>query len=224
MVRRSGFCTSMTACGSGSARVAESGITYSRLVALLKVLLPLCALALLSTLFLLSRNVGGDLTNSIPFAQKDLEQRARDQQITAPFFSGKTSNGHLVQFTAKSARPDPQDPRKSSASGMDARIDFAEGSHLAFSADSAVVDSRDNSAILRGGVQIQSSNGYLIRTETLTTAMREIRAETPGMVSGRGPAGRFEAGRMEVFPSETTKEVTLFFTNGVRLVYTPVRK
>ncbi|WP_372885573.1 LPS export ABC transporter periplasmic protein LptC [Shimia sp.] len=204
--------------------MADGGLTYSRLVALLKVLLPLCALALLATLFLLSRNIGGDLSNAIPFARGELEQRARDQQITAPFFSGKTSQGHLVRFTARSARPDPEIAGRSSAREMDARIDFADGSHLVFTADSATVDTRDDAATLEGGVQIESSNGYLIRTEALTTAMRELRAETAGTVTGRGPAGRFEAGRMLVFPAETEDEVTLFFTNGVRLVYTPPKK
>ncbi len=204
--------------------MADNGITYSRLVALLKVILPLCALAVLSTLFLLSRNVSGDLVNAIPFSQKDLEQRAKDQQVTAPFFSGKTPNGHLVRFTAQSARPDQADPKKSSAREMDTRIDFVDGSHLAFSAASAMVNNHDHTATLKGDVMIESSNGYQIRTQELTTAMRELRAETPGKVSGHGPAGQFEAGRMMVFPAESSNKVTLFFTNGVRLVYTPLKK
>ena len=76
---------------------------YSRTVAYLKVLLPLTALALLSTLFLISRGI--DTEAVIPFAQKDIEERMRGQQLTAPFFSGTTSGGDEIMVTASTARP-----------------------------------------------------------------------------------------------------------------------
>lgn len=201
--------------------MADSGFTYSRLVAFLIVILPLCALGLLSTLFLISRDFGGDLSNSIPFAERELEKRARDQQITAPFFSGKTTGGHLVSFTAKTARPDPNDPAKSSAKEMAARIDLTDGSQLRFSSDLAQVNNHDHTVTLSGKVLIQSSNGYSVQTEELTSAMRELKAESPGLVAGNGPIGRFEAGKMEILPSGSSDEATLLFTNGVKLIYTP---
>ena len=55
---------------------------YSRMVTFLKVLLPLAALALLSTLFLISRGINTKAT--IPFAAHEIEERMRGQQITAP--------------------------------------------------------------------------------------------------------------------------------------------
>ncbi|MEO0504251.1 MAG: hypothetical protein AAFZ14_13070, partial [Pseudomonadota bacterium] len=67
---------------------------YSRFVAWLKVLLPLAALALLSTLFLLSRNT--DPIAAVPFADDELLDRVRDEQITGPFFSGTTTDGDRV--------------------------------------------------------------------------------------------------------------------------------
>ena len=76
---------------------------YSRMVALLKVLLPLAALALLSTLFLISRGVNIEAT--IPFADHEIEERMRGQQITAPFFSGTTAQGDEITVTASIARP-----------------------------------------------------------------------------------------------------------------------
>ena len=203
--------------------MAESGITYSRVVAFLKVMLPLCALGLLSTLFLLSRNVGGDSATAIPFAQVELEQRAREQQLTAPFFSGKTSEGHLVRFTAIRAFPDIEDLSKSRAEKMDARIDLADGSRLTFSADIAEVDSSTHTATLLGGVLINSSNGFTIRTNELTADMQELYAHSPGKVTGTGPAGDFEAGELVISQAEGANDATLFFTKGVKLIYTPVK-
>lgn len=203
--------------------MADRGITYSRIVAFLKVLLPLGALGLLSTLFLLSRNFGGEVSSTIPFAKQDLEQRAREQQITAPFFSGRTSDGHLVSFTAETARPDLTDPKKSSATKMDARIDLTDGSHMTLSADEAHVDNHTHLATLSGGVTIISSTGYTIMMDELTTSMREIAAQSKGKVYGQGPAGTFEAGLMTIEPSKDTDEATIFFTNGVKLIYSPAK-
>jgi lipopolysaccharide export system protein LptC len=56
---------------------------YSRTIAFLKVLLPLTALAILATLFLLSRSE--DTVATIPFAEDDVSSRTRDQQVTRPF-------------------------------------------------------------------------------------------------------------------------------------------
>ncbi len=202
--------------------MASAGITYSRLVAFLKVILPLCALALLSTLFLISQNIGGTSSGAIPFAKVDLEQRAREQQITAPYFSGKTSGGHLVSFTAERAKPNPEDASRSIADDMDAKIDLTDGSHLTFSSEKAEVSNQNHVATLRGDVVILSSNGYTLRTEELTANMREISAETSGEIHGDGPAGQFKAGKMEISSTDNPSEVTLFFTQGVKLMYTPM--
>lgn len=202
--------------------MADHGVTYSRIVAFLKVVLPLSALALLSTLFLISSKISGSSSNAIPFAKVDLEQRAREQQITAPFFSGKTSAGHLVSFTAETAKPDLEDPHKSQADKMDATIDLTDGSQLEFASKKAMINNRTFIATLKGDVVIQSSSGYTLRTEELHTNMRELGAESPSAISGDGPAGVFEAGKMVILPTENPNEVTLYFTNRVKLIYTPM--
>ncbi len=74
------------------------GDRYTRLISWLKVLFPLAALGLLSTLFLLSRAI--DPGQAIPFAEKEVQDRLRDQQITGPFFTGATSEGDELSFYA----------------------------------------------------------------------------------------------------------------------------
>lgn len=76
---------------------------YSRVVSYLKVALPLAALALLSTLFLISRTINTD--PSIPFADFELENRLRGQQVTAPFFTGTTATGQEITIAATKALP-----------------------------------------------------------------------------------------------------------------------
>ena len=196
-------------------------MTYSRLVAILKVVLPLLALGLLSTLFLVSHRIT-DSTGSIPFAKLDLAERAREQQITAPFFSGRTSGGHLVSFSAASARPDPDDPARSSAIKMDARIDFSDGSKITISSETASIDNSNHIATFAGGVLLISSLGYELRTDTLIAHMREGRLVAPKTLRGVTPGGTLEAGALEVTGGRTSGETTLFFSDGVKLIYEPV--
>lgn len=191
---------------------------YSQVVSWLKLLLPLAALALLSTLFMLSGKVDyGD----IPVAQRDLANRASNQQITAPYYTGATDDGALVSMTATSARPDPAGPGRVSADGLWTRIDLSDGSVLTLRADSAILDEPEDRADLTGNVRIESSNGYTVQTTGLTAAMRAVRAESTGPVTANGPAGTLDAGKLQITSDSAAGTVHLVFTNGVKLVYDP---
>lgn len=192
---------------------------YSRVVAWLKILLPLTALVILSTLFLFSRSI--DPTSTIPYADIDLEERARDRQVTAPFLAGATENGDLISFQASYAIPDPAIENRAIAQDVEARIALTSGTLLTFNADTGILDDPKDQAELRGRVIITSTTGYVVRTTQLTTGIREIRAETAGEVAASGPPGEFTAGKMLLRTAEGGKDAQLFFTNGIKLVYLP---
>ena len=195
---------------------------YSRMVAWLKVLLPLAALALLSTLFLFSRNI--DPTTTIPFTTIDLTERARDERITAPEFAGVTEQGHRIAFNAASAKPDLETPSRASAETLDARIDLTSGAVITFTAKGGVIDDTADRATLTGDVVVKSSTGYVVHTDELISGMRAIQAETPGPITGTGPPGDFSAGKMVMTNmAEPGKDpaIHLLFTEGVKLLYDP---
>ncbi len=192
---------------------------HSRIVAWLKIIFPLMALAILSTVFLLSRSV--DPTKTIPFAKIDLKERARDQRITAPHFSGASEAGDLLTFTADFARPDPDTPNRVVAQNLATEIRLVVGTLITFSSASGTIDEPADETILEGNVIIQSSTNYTVRTEKLITGMREVRAETAGLVDAVGPVGRFTAGKMLLTTDSDTGVTHLLFTNGVKLVYDP---
>ena len=189
------------------------------MVAWLKILLPLAALGLLSTLFLLSKNI--DPTTTIPFTTIDLRERAATQQVTAPEFAGATDDGDLISFRAVTARPDPERTSRLYAETLDARIDLSSGSVITFRAAGGVLDELSDRAELAGDVVIESSTGYTVTTDRLISGMREIHAETPGAVEGIGPPGEFSAGRMLITSGEVDDGVQMLFTGGVKLLYVP---
>ncbi len=193
--------------------------SYSRLIAWLKILLPLAALALLSTLFLLSRNI--DPTTTIPFTTIDLRERAQKQQITQPEFAGASEEGDLIAFRADTALPDPNDPSRAFAESINAKIDLKSGATIMFRANEGMLEESDDRVELEGGVLITSSTGYRVTTDRLISGMRSVHAETPGPISGKGPPGTFSAGKMLISNAGKDVGVQMLFTDGVKLLYDP---
>lgn len=191
----------------------------SRIINWLKILLPLTALGLLSTLFLVSRNI--DPTQSIPQSRADLESRTGNQQITEPNFSGVTQAGHQIAFVANSAQIDPEQAERVLANALVVRMNLAEGAQIDIVSQFGNVNDADGLAILEGDVVLTSSTGYRIETQKLTTQMREIAAESEGAITGDGPPGHLDAGKMTMTTDAETGDVHLLFTNGVKLIYDP---
>lgn len=192
---------------------------YSRLVGGLKIVFPLAALVLLSTLFLFSQN--REPTSSIPYARVDLRERIKEGVVNRPHFSGATRHGDLITFVAETAKPDSDDNTKAVALNLAARIDLVSGTQITFAAETGFLDSELGNAHLTGGVIVNSSTGYNIETEGLLTSLQEVSAETDGPVSGTGPAGQITAGKMVLTTDSDTGDAHLLFTNRVKLVYQP---
>lgn len=192
---------------------------YSRLVAWMKIILPLAALGILSTLFLISKTV--DPTDSIPLATIDLEQRAQEQGATNPAFAGVTSGGDQVAFQAVRALPDADDPEHLRASDVTARLSLISGTVIDITSDNADMHQTDYTATLEGNVHITTTTGYVVTTDTLWTRIDELYAETPGQVNGDGPPGELTAGKMLLTSNPETGQADLLFTDGVKVIYTP---
>ena len=190
---------------------------YSQFVAWSKILLPLAALALLSTLFLFSRSpVPGD--GNIPFA--DIEEIARDQRISAPRFAGVATDGSVVTVTADSARPGSAD------GGLDitrpaARIETTSGAIVEFRAGTGTIDPSGRHARLSGLARIETSTGYEMETTGLTADLEHGRVESDGALEARAPFGELTAGKLVIETPEGAESQLILFNEGVRLVYRP---
>jgi lipopolysaccharide export system protein LptC len=192
---------------------------YARAVAFLKVALPLLALALLSTLFLVSRAVTPPAT--IPFAPSEVRDRLTSQQLTGPFFSGTSARGDQIAFTAdRLNRPDGA-TGSSRAENIFVTVDFASGGQVTLAADLAVIDIAADTGELSGAVEIITSMGYELRSERLDVQLSDIHITSPGPVDGKTPAGDLEAGSMRLLVPTDGSDAQLIFTNGVKLLYQP---
>jgi len=189
------------------------------MVALLKVIFPLAALALLSTLFLLSRAM--ETETPIPFADKEIQDRLRDQQITGPFFSSTTADGDMLSFSAGRMLTVGARVGTNRAEDVLARLETAAGATFQLQANVAQLDIAGNTADLSGDVSMTTSTGYQVNTAQLTTLISALDLTTEGEVQAIGPLGRLTAGKMRVFAPKNTDATQMLFSDGVKLVYTP---
>ncbi len=192
---------------------------HTRVVGWLKVALPLLALAILSTLFLLSDRIDPDA--ALPYAEVDVEERAREPRMTAPTYAGTTSDGAALTLSADEARP-AADGAPAGAQGL--RLDLAtpDGAVTELRAVTAVLDETAREIVLSGGVTVTTSSGYRLETAELAARMDRSGLASRAPVTATGPVGELQAGGMELGQDNRTPGAYLLvFNQGVRLVYRP---
>lgn len=197
---------------------------HSRIVTGLRILLPLVALTLLSTLFLISREV--DPSRALPYATVDAEALARDPRITGPRLSGMTDDGTAVTLTAATVRISSGDAETLSAEGVDALFTAPDGARNRVTADAVQMDRLTDRMTLSGNVRLATADGYRVQTALLLARLDRTLLQSPGPVTARAPAGRLTAGAMTLTAAPSRDGGLaghrLLFTDGVRLLYEPV--
>lgn len=199
-------------------RAARDG--WSRLVGWLKVALPLAALALLSTLFLVSNRINPE--DAIPYAEVDVEARLKEPRMTAPSFAGTTSDGAALEVRAAETRPAVEGTRGQTATDVAARLSTPDGVVTELAAKAAEMGLDGDEVRFTGSVVVTHSLGYRVETETVTARLdvTRLRSDTPVRVEG--PVGQITADGMELAPAGTGGQGYLLVFNGrVKLVYRP---
>lgn len=190
---------------------------YSRLIAWLKILLPLGALILLSTIFLFSRST--DPIPTIPVLSGGIDP-SRGEQVGRPFYAGTTDQGHALTLTARQARALSQEDAGMTADDLRAILDVEDGNRITIDATVGEMDAGELLR-LREGVVLESSAGYTVRAEGFDAEMDRVRIDSTGPVEADGPGVTLTAGKLRVGETGGTAEIELLFTGGVKLIYTP---
>lgn len=190
---------------------------YSRLIAWLKILLPLGALALLSTIFLYSR--GTDPIATIPMLTGGADP-TQTEQVGSPFYAGTTENGQGLTIAARQARFSDSENSGMIADDLRAVIDVSDGSRIVIDATLGQIEDGDR-LLLRDGVTLESTSGYTIRTQGLDAEIERIAIESTSEVEADGPGLTLSAGKLRVEEVESTQDIQFLFTDGVKLIYIP---
>ncbi|MBV1867400.1 MAG: LPS export ABC transporter periplasmic protein LptC [Marinosulfonomonas sp.] len=196
--------------------------SYSRLILSLKITLPLLALAILSTLFLVAKSLNP--AQSIPFAKVDVQELSRAQGIGNPAYSGMSLGGSAITVTADKAVPDSGGSQDLTASNLRAVVQSPDGFKTEITATVARIENSTKTAQLSDGIKISTSTGYSVVTDNAFARLDLSELSTGGTVTADGPMGLVTAGQMvmtQQFHDGGDNGYVLVFKNGVNLIYTP---
>lgn len=191
---------------------------HSQLVGILKIGLPLLAVALLASLFVLPgeerRGTG------LIFTEADLESLGQGLRVTEPVLTGSTREDDPFRFTAEVVVPDAAPPTRADIEELEGEIRFIGGQRFTLAAPVADVDLETQVMNLSGRVTVTSSDGYRVSADAVTVDLLAGTLEAEGNIDGSGPMGAIAAERMTIVPAETGEGRRVFsFGNGVRLRY-----
>lgn len=200
--------------------MALSDSSYSRLVAWLKLILPLLALGILSILFFLARTVDPEL--SIGIAEEDVVELANQSRLSAPSYLGVGPDGTAISLTAASARPDPQQDTMLLATDVSGRIEPQDGSWVTLRSDNARLDTSDSSVRLMDSVVLETSTGLRVEAESLDASLEAGEVSSKDRVTATAPFGTLTANAMRyTSDADGGDQNLLVFSDGVKLIYQP---
>lgn len=189
---------------------------HSRVVAILKITLPLLALAILSSLFLFSRPI--DPEDAIPYADVEIAERLAQPRMSGAGFSTVTSDGATLTLSAERAAPKTGGAE---VTGLSGNLKTADGAETTITAAKGNLDRSKAALDLTGGVTLTTSTGYQVTTDSLSLGTDRSFAESAGPVSVAAPMGDLTAGGMRMSRDSVDAPYLLVFNKGVRLIYQP---
>lgn len=186
----------------------------SQMLRVLKIFLPLLAVAILSSLFLFSRGITIDGT--LPFANFDLADRLREPKMTEVRLATTTQKGSLVDLSADAVVP--KTASQTLARNAKGTITPTQGDATTFTAPQVLYNEQTARANLSGGVHV-ITGAYTMVTEAMDVDLAAGRLQSRSQVNAQGPLGTLQAGGMIV--QENEGSLYLYFNSGVQLVYLP---
>jgi lipopolysaccharide export system protein LptC len=191
--------------------------SYSFFITWIKTLLPIAALGMLSTIFLFSGKV--DVTQSLPYAELNVEDIIREQRITKPYFTGISESGIEFALSAAYATPNASQPSILDVSELRVEFKTPQGNTAEITAGLGVMNAGTKSAKISQGVRLASKLNFWITTETLDIDFNDSYASTNGPFKGVFSLGSIESGNMVL--KMIAGDQQILFTNRVRMLYNP---
>ena len=190
---------------------------YSKAVVWVKIILPLIAIALLSSIFLLSGAPDPDA--ALPYAEVDIDQIAREQRVSEPRFAGIIGDGQEIVLTAEAVSADASQTDQIHAQSINGRMDLSLTEFLTIQAEFGDIDMAAQMATFTEDVVLQTSMGYRLQSDVLVMALDVMNMRSPTQVHVTGPGIDVTADTMEMAGPDG--ETILRFNGSVRVLYDP---
>ena len=153
--------------------------------------------------------------------EAQIETLAREQRLDGPTFATVTDDGAQLEISATTVRPDSSNQDVVNSTQIHAKLKMPDQSAVFMTAKDAVIDGPSRIAELSGGVNLETTTGYLITTDRIAAKLNMSKIESPGEVFAQAPSGEISAGSMEISQDTDTGDYVLVFKNRVKLIYQP---
>jgi len=192
---------------------------YSTLVRLAKFALPMAAVATVGAIFVVGQRLDDAASMLSP---EELARLGAGLRLEQPRFAGRTADGEPYVLSATSALPDGTLSERIGLEQPRGEVTMADGRAVSGRSIFGHLDRRDDRLVLTGDVVIETSDGYVFRTQRLDVDLASQGAESTVAIEGEGPAGSIEAGAMRIDrgPDGATP-ATFFFEDDVRVLFIP---
>lgn len=188
---------------------------YSRMVALLKILLPLIALGVLGTVFLVNKKESFDA--GFTFSRADIATLEKGSFIKNPTVNGITRRGEPFHLLADEIRPQNADSSLVVITNMAVEFRFTSGAWAKVTSPSALMDIKAQTLWFETGGTLETSDGNKAEVKTLHLLMASGEVQGTGIVAD-GPLGRISAENFRIESNDSENRV-LWFENSVRMLY-----
>lgn len=204
----------MTVCVQVLPDMNRTTDTYSRLVGILKIILPLAALGLMSTVFLFARAPSPD--SAIPYAE--IEEIAQEPRLAGAQMSGVSEDGSHIALAARTAWPRGD---LLAAEALSATVTSPSGTVIDIRSGAGEINNTDRTARLTGLTRLETTNGFSMETMGVEADLDSGRIASDGALEVQAPFGSLTAGQLIIETPENATGQVMLFQNGVRLVYMP---
>lgn len=190
----------------------------------LRLILPLGALVLLSTVFLVSRSI--DPQRAIELADIDITELTREPRIGTARVAGVTRENTALLIEAQTVRSvgdlDAGGTLHLKLDGPMGALQFPTGRTAEFRATRGEIDHTKDQILMRGDVVLETSDGYRLHLGELVSALQTTHVTGSGGIEGQGPPGSISSETVELrAKSGGSGGYVLAFTGNVRLIYLP---
>lgn len=186
---------------------------YSRFVVWAKLLLPILALMMLASLFLLQKDP--DAAVGLAFSDADRALLDDGLAVVAPRIAGRSASGAGYVLLAQKAVP-----RTTEARDIDFTQVFLDADGIELRAPHAQLDIAAQRLTLDHGAEVATRNGARL---TASVAMADLATQEvvfSGPVEFDGPDGQIAAGAARIWKEGQNMQVE--FTGGVQARLTPM--
>ncbi|MEM6546733.1 MAG: LPS export ABC transporter periplasmic protein LptC [Pseudomonadota bacterium] len=192
---------------------------YTRAVGWMKILLACSAVVVVGLIFLIGRD-RAHVTDLL--SAQEMARLGAGLKLDRPRFAGVTDAGEAFTLRADWALPDAAVPEEIRLENPRGEVDLADGRKLTGEAAEGLMERRDRTLTLTGGVALSTSDGYRFEAEDITVNLDDRSMHTPHPVTGTGIRGQITADSFRALQTgENHDDTRIWFENNVRVVFKP---